>query len=549
MTELKRFGSEPDLRYSPNEHRHSNHHSHHHHHHHQQQDQQQQQEQHNVSQSSYYPERESRYRGKKKYKAPAPPTNGDGSSPDSYKWEIGHDPNGCCRPEDDNVQPPPRRSRLFKTRAETKKAQTSWNPALLSPTDNDSFLDSERRWRNPEKKNPGEENRSVWQERSSEQDRWCRDDRRRSNKYNGKNTLQRSLSSPEFQAELMQVARKVRYKLNHSRRVGPVGAATVSSSDPKSETHQLEKSVSTSDINRQDYPERKSFRHREQDHQEDRKVDKRKPRTLEETFDGRTEDTRSSARFRDKRTSQTNARGENRMSRSQEVRGYDQHRTATPKDSGTVKERLEERELDNDPPAHRRRIVEKSYTYEERVTSNGTTEFVSGRKSLNERLEIIGQSLDERLVSERHRNNNERPTDMSGPRHRKTGDAVDAARTRSESPVFRNCRDRMDVRGQGSGRESTPEPPRGKERKRRTQSKDDCFINSEKRWLDNHGNKTNPAKPEINVFETKSGGKQESKEIQRKQWNGYDDLTFSIALGLIITIILIIEIKFHICKT
>lgn len=84
MQELKRFGSEPDLRYSPmareaarcngklQQHQHAMEHRH--------------------CGSGHYPERdcrerESRYRGKKKYKAPAPPLNGvvDGSSPDSYR--------------------------------------------------------------------------------------------------------------------------------------------------------------------------------------------------------------------------------------------------------------------------------------------------------------------------------------------------------------------------------------------------------------------------------------------------------------------------------
>lgn len=87
MQEIKRFGSEPDLRYSPmareaaarcNG---------------------KQQHQHAITDqrhcgSGHYPERdcrerESRYKGRKKYKAPAPPSNGviDGSSPDSYRWE------------------------------------------------------------------------------------------------------------------------------------------------------------------------------------------------------------------------------------------------------------------------------------------------------------------------------------------------------------------------------------------------------------------------------------------------------------------------------
>lgn len=81
MQELKRFGSEPDLRYSPMEREarcNGKQHA---------------MEQHRHCGSGHYPERdsrerESRYKGKKKYKAPAPPSNGlgvDGSSPDSYR--------------------------------------------------------------------------------------------------------------------------------------------------------------------------------------------------------------------------------------------------------------------------------------------------------------------------------------------------------------------------------------------------------------------------------------------------------------------------------
>lgn len=80
MQELKRFGSEPDLRYSPMEREARCNGKQHH------------AIEHRHCGSGHYPERdsrerESRYKGKKKYKAPAPPLNGlvDGSSPDSYR--------------------------------------------------------------------------------------------------------------------------------------------------------------------------------------------------------------------------------------------------------------------------------------------------------------------------------------------------------------------------------------------------------------------------------------------------------------------------------
>lgn len=83
MQEIKRFGSEPDLRYSPmgqeatrcngkQQHQHAM--------------------EHRYCGNGHYPERdckerESRYKNKKKYKAPAPPSNGivDRMSPDSYR--------------------------------------------------------------------------------------------------------------------------------------------------------------------------------------------------------------------------------------------------------------------------------------------------------------------------------------------------------------------------------------------------------------------------------------------------------------------------------
>ncbi|XP_076166891.1 uncharacterized protein LOC143146446 isoform X2 [Ptiloglossa arizonensis] len=159
---------------------------------------------------------ESRYKARKKYKAPAPPTlleMANEATPNDPR--CAHD--ARCRFERE-IQPPPRRSRLFKTRAETKKAQVSWQ--LSAPNrafDRDrgrgretGILDNEPK----QDQRRGNETPSIpeWQDR--ERIRRGDDHRQRSKLFDGKNTLQRSMSSPEFQAELIQVARRVRDKLD-----------------------------------------------------------------------------------------------------------------------------------------------------------------------------------------------------------------------------------------------------------------------------------------------------------------------------------------------
>lgn len=249
VQDMKRFGSEPDLRHSPRDH-----------HHHQQQ------QRHNNSNSSnnYHHPHESRYKSKKKYKAPAPPMNlVDGSSPDSYKWEMnGHEQQHHYSDEVmNNHHPPPRKSRLFKTRAETKRTssqqqqQVSWtSPGGGGGWHEHHAENNEKRWRvngRASKENcrpvawPGQNHH----QQSAERDRWSSKEgsggdatRRAKMMFDGKNTLQRSMSSPEFQAELMQVARKVRNKLNYNsnsnnnssnKRVAPVGEAVSSAGERK----------------------------------------------------------------------------------------------------------------------------------------------------------------------------------------------------------------------------------------------------------------------------------------------------------------------------
>ena len=174
---------------------------------------------------------ESRYKARKKYKAPAPPR-----LPDSSSHSSSVEPRFRVERERE-VQPPPRKSRLFKTRAETKKAQVSWQ---LSGCNRSFDCDRERIPNDPmDVEQQGERvsdrrcrTRNHFDKDTSNGDEWQeRDPIRRSNQHrqhtrllDGKNTLQRSLSSPEFQAELIQVARKVRDKLDCTRRT--IGEST-----------------------------------------------------------------------------------------------------------------------------------------------------------------------------------------------------------------------------------------------------------------------------------------------------------------------------------
>ncbi|XP_076392220.1 uncharacterized protein LOC105663754 isoform X2 [Megachile rotundata] len=215
---LKRFDSEPDLRYSPdacpstqdrpNTGRSS--------------DREDGGRSSNGQRSRDAKERlEGRYKARKKYKAPAPPNATDlaDESPSMLGGGGGDEGESRCRFEQ-QLQPPPRRCRLFKTRAETKKAQVTWQLASSGrsfdrahepPTRTIERNDRRRgssRWADSGQIRVDDQNRS---------DARPGDDHRNRGKLSdGKNTLQRSMSSPEFQAELIQVARRVRDKLDCS---------------------------------------------------------------------------------------------------------------------------------------------------------------------------------------------------------------------------------------------------------------------------------------------------------------------------------------------
>ncbi|XP_011169183.1 uncharacterized protein LOC105202380 isoform X1 [Solenopsis invicta] len=451
MQELKRFGSEPDLRYSPmareaarcngkqQQHQHAMEHRH--------------------CGSGHYPEREcrereSRYRGKKKYKAPAPPSNGvvDGSSPDSYRNlgsrynESGQNRPGGCR-GDEEIQPPPRRSRLFKTRAETKRAQVNWvssssqTQAIAERCENGaSGLENERRWRGEDGRVANKENRLVWRDQSNHphQDRWCRDEHRRSRIFDGKNTLQRSMSSPEFQAELMQVARKVRNKLNCGGRSSVESAILERNSDTG-----VSRSAKESKLEEAKRPEKRSAKSEESCPEE-------------HVIENRIEERRLT----------------DRCNRSENKRNSYDERKGNARDPGRTKDYLEERQAEA-VSGGKRRLVEKPAMYNESSAMHPKEPL---RKSPKDRLDVVGHSSEEKFSSEKHRREllEDYQRAKSVAKSRKYENAVDSGRTRSESPVRPYIRV-TDPRGQGSGRESTPE--RTSEAKESEKERD-----SDRRW-------------------------------------------------------------------
>ncbi|XP_066594247.1 serine/arginine repetitive matrix protein 2-like isoform X2 [Prorops nasuta] len=466
MQELKRFGSEPDLRYSPNG---------------------------RPQAACYYPperdsrERESRYKGKKKYKAPAPPVNlhcTDGSSPDSCKWDTGQDHRDSrCRPEEDLQPPPPRRSRLFKTRAETKRAQVNW----LSSSSSQSHLqerdgvENERRWRTDRTKenarpnnwkDPARHNLHQYHHQHPHDlsQRWPRDEQQqqqlhyhhhhhqaKSKIFDGKNTLQRSMSSPEFQAELMQVARKVRNKLNYN------GREAISSLDRKGEI----------------------MRTKEGELENARKTPESRIRNQETSVVKQQEERRPDGRV------VTRIHEERRLiverCRIENKRNFDDRRSSSQRDLSRSKNSLEDRPLD--APLKKRPLQKTANVKHEIISSDRPRD---SRKNTKERLESVGHPpLDSRIQDRPRRDHPENVVKLSeDARNKNIVDRGKVGRTRSESPVRQSSRTQeQDVRGQGSGRESTPEPneqrfkdnvdSRWKKPEARTDSK-----SKDKRWPD-----------------------------------------------------------------
>lgn len=356
--------------------------------------------------------------------------------------ESGQDRAGGCRGEEE-VQPPPRRSRLFKTRAETKRAQVNWLSSSSSSQthaiperceNGGSGLENERRWRGEDSRAANKENRLAWRDQNNHlhQDRWCRDEHRRSRVFDGKNTLQRSMSSPEFQAELMQVARKVRNKLNCSGRSSVESANLERNSD-------ADRCTKESKIEEAKRPEKRSARNEESCPEE---------RVIEE-----------------RRLTDRCNRSENKHN------SYDERKGNT-RDSGRTKDYLEERQAEV-VSGGKRRLVEKSAMFDEFSAMHPKEPL---RKGSKDHQDAVGHSSGEKLSSEKQRRDllEDYQRAKSVAKSRKYENAADSGRTRSESPVRPYIRV-TDPRGQGSGRESTPE--RTNEAKEREKERD-----PDRRW-------------------------------------------------------------------
>lgn len=298
------------------------------------------------------------------------------------------------RPSEE-IRPPPRKSRLFKTRAETKRAQGNWSSVQEREAES-------KRW---SEEQHGKEN-LAWRQ---QQERWDKEERR-PKVFDGKNTLQRSLSSPEFQAELMQAARKVRSKMNYQRE-GPVGEATP-------DNHREWSMKNQKGFNDERRIEGKNARHEEERFFDERRTENKNLRNQEDPYDHR------QTAFNDRHTDRTSW-----------------HKAL--KKSTTY---------DNESEAAQRLIEKKLYM---------------------ERIEKRGQSLDDRLSdkqridhTEERRIELQRHNDRS--KHKSFDDFAEnekrvETRTRSESPM-RHYKDKnTDHRSQGSGRESTPEPSKIKD--------------------------------------------------------------------------------------
>lgn len=364
---------------------------------------------------------------------------------------------GGCRGEEE-IQPPPRRSRLFKTRAETKRAQVNWlsssssQPHVVAERceNGGSGLENERRWRGEDGRVANKENRLVWRDQSNlHQDRWGRDEHRRSRIFDGKNTLQRSMSSPEFQAELMQVARKVRNKLNCG------GRSSVDSAKVERNS-KADRCTKESKIEEAKRPEKRSARN-EENCPEERVIE---DRIIEERLTDRN-------------------RSENKHNSYDECKG-------NARDPGRTKDYLEERQAEA-VSGGKRRLVEKATTLNE---SSAMYLKEPLRKGPKDRLDAVGHDSGERFSSEKQRRDllEDYQRAKSVAKSRKYENLADSGRTRSESPVRPYIRV-TDSRGQGSGRESTPE--RTSEAKEREKERD-----PDRRWRKNDVRNTDGAPDE-----------------------------------------------------
>jgi len=298
------------------------------------------------------------------------------------------------------------------------------------------------------------------------------------------------MSSPEFQAELMQVARKVRNKLHSSGARSSVEACM--------ERNDIEADRCTKEpkIEETKRPEKRSARNEESSHDQECAIE---DRIVEE-----------------RRLIDRSSRSETKLNVYEERKGNARD---------LAKDYLEERQAEA-VSGGKRRLVEKSATFEEPPMVRSKD---PARKVLKERLNAAGHSPDARFLSERQRKEllEDYQQAKSVARSRKYVVATDLETPRSESPV-RPCIRVTDLRGQGSGRESTPErtneaKERGKERDsdrrwRKSETRNTDDTPDERRW---------PCEPVSATVEKKNAKskeklarKPEIKEVVReKNWH------------------------------
>lgn len=325
--------------------------------------------------------------------------------------------------------------------------------------------------------------------------------------------MQRSMSSPEFQAELMQVARKVRNKLNCGGRSSVESSANVASLERKSDnSDRCAKDTPKVVEETTKRPEKRSARHEEGTRAEECAIEDRivEERRLIERCN----------RSDSKSTGTT----------------YEERKGGNARDPARTKDYLDERqqgatEVGPGGSGGKRRHVEKSATFDE--SSSAARPRDPLRKDSKERLDgsARGRSAEERYPSERERR--ELIEDYQRAKGvarggRKYDDAADGSVVLPENQPTRPCdRDRAAAaaypRGQGSGRESTPERTEAKEREKE---------NSDRRWRKSDARNTDATADEkgwpepVPAMEKKDARskerlarKPEAKEAREKNWH------------------------------
>lgn len=313
------------------------------------------------------------------------------------------------------------------------------------------------------------------------------------------------MSSPEFQAELMQVARKVRNKLNCGGR-SSVDSAKVASLERASDADRCAKEPKVEESKR---PEKRSARNEEGSPEEQRVMIE--DRMVEE-----------------RRLIERCARSETKLNAYEERKGNARDHPAR-----ITKDYLEERQAETGSGG-KRRLVEKSTTLEESSSAllHRDNPRELARKGGKDHVDAARHpALGERsFPSEKGRRElmEDYQRAKSVAKIRKYEQTMDPGRSRSESPAIKaSGRDRVssssDPRGQGSGRESTPERTEAKEREKE---------NSDRRWRKSDARNTDGAADERRWPEPvpatekrdakskeKLARKAEAKEAREKNWH------------------------------